>query len=143
MSGSGFEQAVEQYHQALDAFVRGDPGPDKKLFSRRDDVTLANPLGPPAHGWSEVEKTMEAAAAWLREGEPIRFERISGYAAADLAYIVEIERTQGKIRGAEDTVSMSLRTTTIFRLEDGQWKIVHRHADPITSPRPIESIVGE
>ena len=143
MPGSGFEQAVKLYHQALDAFVRGDAGPDKKLFSRRDDVTLANPLGPPAHGWSEVEKTMEAAAALLREGEPIRFERISGYTAGGLGYIVEIERTLGKISGAEDAVSLSLRATTIFRLEDGQWKIIHRHADPITSPRPVESIVGE
>jgi ketosteroid isomerase-like protein len=140
MSGSGFEQVVEQYHRALDAFVRGDPGPDKELFSRRDDVTLANPLGPPARGWNQVEKTMEAAAGQLREGEPIRFERISVYAAADLAYIVEIERTRGKLGDADQAVPMSLRATTIFRLEDGQWKIVHRHADPIISTRPIESI---
>jgi ketosteroid isomerase-like protein len=143
MPGSGFGQAVELYHQALDAFVRGDAGPDKKLFSRRDDVTLANPLGPPARGWNEVEKTMEAAAALLREGEPIRFERISAYVAEDLGYIVEIERTRGKIGGAADAVPLSLRATTIFRLEDGQWKIAHRHADPIISPRPVESIVGE
>jgi hypothetical protein len=31
--------------------------------------------------------------------------------------------------------------TTIFRREDGAWRIVHRHADPITSPRTPESIV--
>lgn len=134
------EQVLEQYHRALDAFVRGDPGPDKELFSRRDDITLANPLGPPALGWNQVEKTMEAAAGQLREGEPIRFERISGYAAADLAYIVEIERTRGKLGDADHAVEMSLRATTIFRLEDGQWKIVHHHADPITSLRPIESV---
>lgn len=140
MSGSGFEEAVEQYHRALDAFVRGDPGPDKELFSRRGDVTLANPLGPPARGWNGVEKTMEAAAGQLREGEPIRFERVSGFEASDLAYIVEIERTRGKLGDTDQAVAMALRATTIFRLEDGQWKIVHRHADAITSPRPIETV---
>jgi hypothetical protein len=32
--------------------------------------------------------------------------------------------------------------TTIFRREDDAWKIAHRHADPITTPRPIESAFG-
>jgi hypothetical protein len=33
--------------------------------------------------------------------------------------------------------------TTIFRSEDDGWRIVHRHADPITTPRPVESTVRE
>src|SRR5688572_13146857 len=132
MSASDLAQAIEQYHRALDAFVKGDPEPDKQLFSRRDNVTLANPLGPPAHGWNRVEETMERAASLLRDGEPIAFERISEYATADLAYIVEIERTQVKLGGAAEAAHTSLRATTIFRREDDGWKIVHRHADPIT-----------
>ena len=43
-------EMIEQYHRAVDAFVTGDPEPQKKLFSRRDDVTLANPFGPPVRG---------------------------------------------------------------------------------------------
>ena len=141
MSGSDLDFVVEQYHRALDAFVRGDPELQKKLFSRRDDVSLANPLGPPVRGWSAVEQTMEQAVSQLREGEPINFERISGYAGADLAYIVEIERARAKVGGSDEVSPIPLRVTTIFRLEDGQWKVLHRHADPITSPRPIESII--
>jgi ketosteroid isomerase-like protein len=140
MPASDLEHVTEQYHRALNEFVKGDPGPYKKLFSRREDVTLANPLGPPVLGWSQVEKVMDAAAAQLRECEPIRFERISACAAADLAYMIEIERTRGKVGGSDEVASISLRATTIFRLEEGQWKIVHRHADPITSPQPIGSI---
>jgi ketosteroid isomerase-like protein len=141
MSGSDFDLVVEQYHRALDAVVKGDPAPMKELFSRREDVTLANPLGPPVRGWSEVEKTMERAISSLREGEPTRFERISGDVGTELAYIVEVERTRAKLGGSDEASPISLRTTTIFRLEDGLWRVLHRHADPITSPRPIESII--
>ena len=47
MSGSGFDLFVEQYHAALDEVGRGNSAAMKKLLSRQDDVTLANPLGPP------------------------------------------------------------------------------------------------
>ena len=102
---------------------------------------LPNPLGPPARGWDQLEPALERAVAQLREGELIRFERISEYAAADLAYIVEFERWRGKVGGLDRMVPMALRATTVYRREDGEWKIAHRHADPITSPRPPESII--
>jgi ketosteroid isomerase-like protein len=141
LSASDLAQVMEQDHRATDALVKGDPEAKKKLFSRRDDVTLAHPLGPPARGWNQVEKTLERAASQLREGEPIAFERISEYATADLAYIVEIERNRMKVGGASEMGLVSLRVTTIFRREDDGWKIVHRHADPITTPRPPASLL--
>jgi hypothetical protein len=85
---------IERDRQALDAMVKGDPEPKKKLYSRRDDVTLANPFWPPARGWQQVAETLEHAAAQLREGKVLGFERISEYATDELAYIVEIERYQ-------------------------------------------------
>ena len=141
MSDSDFDRFVDQYHAALDEFVRGNPAAMKKLWSRRDDVTLANPLGPPARGWKQVEAIMERAASQLSEGEPNQFERLSGHPEAGLAYIVEIERTRMKVGGSDEMSAVSLRATTIFRPEDGLWKVLHRHADPITTPRPIESII--
>ena len=141
MSGSDLDLVIEQYHRALDAIVRGDSGLQKKMFSGREDVSLANPIGPPVRGRSAVEQAMDRAVSQLREGEPTTFERISEYIGTEPAYIVEIERTQAKVGGADELSRISLRVTTIFRLEDGDWKVIHRHADPITSPRPIESIV--
>ena len=38
---------------------------------------------------------------------------------------------------------MSVQVTTVFGREDGVWKVLHRHADPITARRPAESVIGE
>ena len=140
MLDSDLAAFIERDREALDAIVRGDPEPKKKLYSRRDDATLANPFGPPARGWQKVAETLERAASQLREGKALAFERISEYATAELAYIVEIERYYGKV-GTSEAAPNALRVTTIFRREHGEWRIVHRHADPITGPRPPESIL--
>jgi ketosteroid isomerase-like protein len=138
---SDLDAIVEESHRALDAFVKGDPGPLKASFSRRDDVTLANPFGPPRRGWDEVEQTMDRAATHYRDGGVVGFEEIARYVARELAYVVEVERYQAKVGGSAERTDVSLRCTTIFRREDNAWKIVHRHADPITAPRPAESVV--
>jgi ketosteroid isomerase-like protein len=56
---------------------------------------------------------------------------------------VRVERQEGKVGGGEEVASFALRVTMIFRPEGGTWKVVHRHADPITTPRPAESLIQE
>jgi len=140
-STADLQQAIEQDHRATNALVRGDPEPKKKMFSQRDNATLANPIGPPVRGRDQINRTLDSVASQLREGEPIRFERISEYGTTDLAYIVEIERNRMKLGGADESSPVALRVTTIYRREDDGWRIVHRHADPITSLRPMASVV--
>jgi ketosteroid isomerase-like protein len=135
-------QAIDADHGALNAIVRGDPEPKKQMFSRRPDVCLANPVGPPVRGWDQVETTLERAVSQLREGQPHHFERVTEYANADLAVVVEIERCPGvKIATADGIAPFALRATTVWRREDDGWKIAHRHADTVVIPRPIESIL--
>jgi ketosteroid isomerase-like protein len=134
------EDVVERYHRALALFVTGDSSAQEALFSRRDDVSLANPLGPPARGWPDVSDRLRTAAAQLSDGVSLGFERISAYIDGGLAYTVEIERSRAKLGDADEPSTMSLRVTTIFRREDDGWTIVHRHADPITSLRSTESV---
>ena len=141
MTDSDFAQALEEYHHAVDAFAGGDPEPVKALYSRHDDVTLANPLGPPVRGWQHVAPAVDRAAATIREGEPAQWESISQVVTADLAYSVDIQHTRAKLGETDDIESFALRVTSIFRREDGEWKLVHRHADPITSARPIDSVL--
>ena len=69
------------------------------------------------------------------------FEEVSRYTTADLGYIVQIERTQAVIPGSDGIKPIALRVTLIFRREEDGWKIVHRHADPITTPRSITTAI--
>ena len=137
------DEVVEQLHLALGEFMKGSPEPAKKLFSHREDVTLANPFGPVARGWEQVAQTMERAASHYREGEAAGFENVAKYVTPDLAYLVEIERLKAKVSGSEDIAPVVLRVTSILRPEDDTWKVVHRHADPITTPQPAESVLQE
>jgi ketosteroid isomerase-like protein len=137
------DRLIERFQQALGEFVKGNPEPDKELFSRKDDVTLANPLGPPVRGGDEVAKTIERAASTIRDGQTPRFETISKLVTPELAYVVWIERQEAKMGANDELTQFALRVTMIFRPEEGEWKIVHRHAEPITTPQPAESVIQE
>lgn len=132
---------IDEYHQALDEFFRGDPEPAKGLYSHRDDVSLANPFGPVAVGWRQVEETMERAASNYRDGGASGFDTLVTHATSDLAYLVEVERFEARVGGDRQMTSGALRVTSILRPEDGVWRIVHRHADPITAPRTADSVI--
>lgn len=137
------DKVTDRYHVALDAFFRGDPEPTKAAYSHQDDVSLANPFGPPALGWGQVAETMARAAAHYRDGGATGFERLAAYATPGLAYIVELEHYETKVGGRDDLSRVALRVTTVLRPEDGTWKIVHRHADAITKTQPAESVIQE
>jgi len=129
----------DRYHRALEGFIRGDPEPQKRVWSRREDVTLANPLGPPAKGSDRVREAIDIAAAQVRDGQVLGYETISFVETPDLAYEVEIERFRMKLGDSDKIVPVALRVTSIFRREDDGWRVVHRHADPLTV-RPIQAV---
>jgi hypothetical protein len=81
-----FDQALEQYLLAAAEFPKGNAEPYKTVFSHREDVTLANPFGPPARGWEQVGATMERAASQYRDGEIVGFEPVAKYVTPELAY---------------------------------------------------------
>jgi ketosteroid isomerase-like protein len=96
-----------------------------------------------AVGWEQVSQVQERAMAHYHAGEATGFENLVTYVTPELAFIVEIERQMTTVSGSAEKVPVVLRVTTIFRPEDGTWKIVHRHADPISAPRPPESVIQQ
>jgi len=136
-----FAAAVERYHDADRAIVRGDPEPYMAVYSHRDDVSLANPWGGISRGWAQVADALVRAAAMYREGEFTSIENMATFVTPDLACIVELERFGARVGGGPEIVAVSLRTTSLLRPEDGTWKVVHRHADPRTGPQQAESVI--
>lgn len=141
MAALDFDQTVEQYHRALDVFMRGNAEPALAMFSHREDVTLGNPFGPVARGYNRVAETARLAASHMRDGEATGFESVAKHVSPDFAYLVEVERLRTKIDGTAEVAPVPLRVTSIFLREQGAWRLVHRHADPITTVRPWDSVI--
>ena len=137
------DELIERYQLGLDDFMKGNPEAVKELFSHREDVTLANPLGPPAHGWEQVGATIEHAASQFRDGRLVSVEIVEKQVTPELAYTLWLERAEGKVGAREDIAPSTLRVTMIYRPEEGSWKVVPRHADPITTAQPAESVIQE
>jgi ketosteroid isomerase-like protein len=130
------DDTVQRYRLALAVeFVKGNPEPFKALWSHQEDVVLANPFGPAVRGWEGASAAMDYASSQFSDGEFSGFDRIASYVTTELATIYEVEH--GKLRvGGGPVTAFDLRATTTFRREDGSWKVVHRHADPINTASP-------
>lgn len=140
MLAPSFEEEVARYHLAVPGITQGDPAPVKELYSRLDDVTLANPFGGIARGWAQVEARLDQAARQFQDGEMLGFDTITSYTARDTAYLVETEHFRARLDGAPAPEEFALRVTSIFRREEGYWKLVHRHADPAARPQARRSL---
>jgi ketosteroid isomerase-like protein len=116
-------------HEMEKAFHNGDAGPRLANWSHNDPVTLFGALLTKT-GWGEIAPTFEFLATRFSNGTAYEYEVIGAGASGDLGYIVGYEHTTASVGGAAPE-AYDLRVTTVFRREDGQWKIVHRHADPM------------
>lgn len=130
------DEFILRYHQACVPFSRGDPAPMKELFSRADDVVLANPFGPSVLGWAAASDRLDFASSRFHDGDVTRFNEIVRYTSGDLAVLHETEYWQSRVADRSEVEPWVLRVTTTFRRDNGDWRIVHRHADPIASLDP-------
>jgi ketosteroid isomerase-like protein len=114
------------------ALHNGDAGPRMAMWSHRRPVTLfGGVMG--GSGWAEIEPIFHRLGASFSDCQSYENEVIAAGASDDLAYTVAYEHTTASIHGAPRAAYV-LRVTTVFRREDGEWKVVHRHADPLGSP---------
>jgi ketosteroid isomerase-like protein len=134
-----FNATVVRTQHSVAALLGGDPEPEKDLWSRRDDITLANPAGGFRRGWQDVETGLDMAASGFAGRRSCTFAEVTVEAGADIAYVFELERFESDLTNGRGVITGALRAVMIFRLEDNDWKLVHRQADTLTEPAPPES----
>jgi ketosteroid isomerase-like protein len=130
------DQAIEAQREAMRAIAVGDPEPTKALYSDADDVTLANPWGPAVRGPAAVREMLDFVGTRFRDGVLDSFEQVAVYAGETIASVLETESWRAKVGGRDELSPFVLRVTCTYRREGATWKLVSRHADPISAPRP-------
>ena len=114
--------------EAEEALVLGDPEPRMKLWSRRDPVTLFGAIGMSESGWDKLSQTFSWVASRFSDVSDFRFDVEVVDVSGDRAYTLGFERFKASVAG-RPVEPVTVRVTHIYRREDGEWKIVHRHAD--------------
>jgi len=114
------------------AILNGDASPRIAMWSRNEPVTLFGAAATRT-GWAEARRTFEQLGSIFSDCTAYEIEVVAAGASGDLAYLVAFEHTTASANGAPPE-SFTLRATTIFRREDGEWRVAHRHGD---SPKSV------
>jgi len=113
--------------EAEEAIHNGDPEPRLAMWSTKDPVTVLGAVRT-ASGWNEVSQLFRWLGSGFSDCSSYRFELVAAGVSGDLAYTVGYEQTTASWDGIP-LDPYTLRVTHVYRREDGEWKIVHRHAD--------------
>ncbi|MBL0923614.1 MAG: lipocalin-like domain-containing protein [Sphingomonadaceae bacterium] len=136
------EAAIDESHEALRKILNGDPSGYAALFADRTDITLGNPFGPFGKGRAEVLAALNNAAGKYTDGSVVKVDRVAVYGGGNRYVLVEIEHDRAKLGTSSDFSEFAARVTSVYEKIGARWKLVHRHADPITMARPAESVLS-
>ena len=130
---SALQAFLPQWERAQSRFINGGPTRWKENASHRDDATVFGAFGGHEKGWNEVGPRYDWASSQFQEsGAKQEIEYLNTGVSGDIAFTVSIERQEARVGDQRALTSRALRVTSIFRKEDGAWKLLHRHADPLT-----------
>ncbi|MGY1641603.1 YybH family protein [Geodermatophilus sp. SYSU D00703] len=122
-----FPKTLRRTAEVLAAMGAGDPAPYTALWARSDDVTLFGAWGPIEKGYDAVTTTFQWVGSRFNDGALVPTHDVVEV-AGDLAYTVGTQRGTVRVDGGEPR-PMTLRVTHAYKRVDGEWWLVHRHAD--------------
>src|SRR5687768_912591 len=123
-----FAAAIARLHAAMAKVANGDISDIKALYAHTDDATSFYGWGGYEKGWQAVSTRWDWAGQQFKGGS-VSYENVTTVVSSELAYTTEIETFEARMEGMEQPTRWSNRVTHIFRLEDGEWRLVHRHAN--------------
>ncbi len=137
-------RAIAQLHAAMARVAMGDDSRIKALYSHQPDATSFYGWGGYERGWEAVDKRWDWAASQFKGGT-VSYESITVVATQDMFFATDIETySNQQMQGVDGVTGWSNRVTHVFRREDGDWRLVHRHAnrvepqfEPSTRLKPI------
>jgi ketosteroid isomerase-like protein len=134
------DETIDRQIKAEETIHNGDAAPRLAMWSTSDPVTLFG-AATSKSGTGEVRRFFESLASRFSDCTAYRFELVAAGVSGDLAYTVGYEHTTASIHGTP-VEPYVLRVTHVYRREDGEWKIVHRHGDaPPVEQRPLAGAV--
>ena len=131
ITDSSFKAFLPKWERYIDSISSGNPTLVKQNASHSDDITIMGAFGGYEKGWEQVGARYDWAAAQMKgsQAKKSKIEYIDIVISGDLAFTVALSSTvQGYTNSEKDP---PLRVTEIFRKENGSWKLLHRHADPL------------
>jgi ketosteroid isomerase-like protein len=135
-------QMRPRWDTAYRGLCDGEVEPWAAIWSTHEPVSLFGAAGS-ASGPQEVRRIQEWVATQFAGLVDDDVEIVAAGACGDLAYTVAFEhKTVDTPRG--EPVTYTLRATHVFRREDGEWQVVHRHADrpPERRDFPVPQVPG-
>jgi len=133
-------ELIEQTAEAASALIRGNVRRYLTLIRHADDYTLMAPSGgEPRRGFDDSDQAVDALAGYFRGSGEAELEVFESYRSGDLVVLVAIERQHGEVGGLPDQ-DWSLRVTLVFRREESDWRLAHRHADALVHPIDMEQL---
>jgi ketosteroid isomerase-like protein len=129
---SDFQAFLRRWEEAQSQFLNGDPTLWKQNSSQTEAATIFGAFGGYEKGWKIVGPRYDwAASQYKPSGAKKRVEYLNVTVSKELGYTVGIERDEVQVGGQSKAQPRALRVTQVFRKEDGAWKLLHRHADPL------------
>lgn len=128
-SESSVQAAIDTLHSAIAKVANGDVSAIKELYSHTADATSFYGWGGYEKGWDAVSTRWNWAGQQFKGGS-VSYQNVSTVITAEMFYVTDIETFQmNAMAGVSQPVSWSNRVTHIFRLENGAWRLVHRHGN--------------
>jgi ketosteroid isomerase-like protein len=132
------EQFVRRAEEGADAWVRGDLGRYLDLVHHAPGFTLLAPDGGPATQHEDRAGELSTWTSTFTEGEAT-LEHVVTHAWGDTLVLSMVERQHGRVGGEPDQ-NLSVRVTHVYRRDGSDWRLVHRHADPLVTKLPLAEL---